>query len=109
MKKYLFIMFGVMLSGCMLMSQAAGGLSVGLERLHALTFSGKHLAIRVESYGCTKAGDFDVRVEGGNTLAIIRKKADHCRAMPRIIELQLPMADLIVRDYQVKNNFAYRP
>ena len=108
MKKYILITLGVMLSGCILLGQASGGLSVGPERLYSLTFSEKTLDIQVESYGCTKANDFVIQVMNKNELLVLRNKADNCRAMPRVIDVQIPLPELAEGDYYIKNAYVYK-
>ena len=107
MKKTLLLSAGLMLSGCLLINQATGSLPAGSERLYSLMFSAATLDIRVESYGCTKADDFVVEVDN-KAVTVLRKKADRCRAMPRIIELQLPLPELAKGDYSVTNAFVYQ-
>lgn len=108
MKNHTLITLAVVLSGGLLISQASGGLPVGSERLYSVTFSEKNLTIRVKSYGCTKAANFEVSVDRKNVLTVLRTKADLCRAMPRVIELQLPLPDLAEGDYRIMNAFVYK-
>mgnify|MGYP000704682630 CR=1 FL=1 len=109
MKKYALVSMGLMLSGCLMVSPVvSGSLPTGAERLHSLTFSATSLDIQVKSFGCTKAEDFRVQTDNNNELTIIRKKADRCRAMPRIIDLQLPLPELAEGDVYIKNAFFHK-
>lgn len=72
-----------------------------LEPVRAARVEGGRFFVRVNSNGCTDAGDFDVHVEvsddGAVGLGVERTQADLCKALvPDGVELSWSLSDLEV-------------
>jgi hypothetical protein len=83
-----------------------------LEPLYGLQLVEQQFIIKVKSHGCTKVEDFIIdSVHSSDSqqtqLRIIRQQADHCRAMPHIIELALQFNTHADRSYYINNPLAF--
>lgn len=61
-----------------------------LESLYGVSLVETGVRFKVRSNGCTKPEDFifDIKtLENEATLSILRTRGDHCRRMPKVIEL----------------------
>jgi hypothetical protein len=82
-----------------------------LEPLYGIQFSEKYLAIKVKSNGCTRAGNFQIETQEGETgihLSIVREKIDQCRAMPHIVDLNLAFNIERDKQYYIENPMKFR-
>lgn len=108
-KKIIFLMIASCgLSACYV---AANDKSGDLETLYGARFEAQ-LMVRVKSAGCTKAEHFDVKVEQRDENSVVhvtRTRPDRCRAMPKIIELQLPFPDGEKGPFRLENTFMTTP
>ena len=76
----------------MLVSYTIAGDKNTAEILYGIQLNKEQLEIRVKSTGCTKPEHFKVETKAEadhQQLLIVRTKTDRCRAMPRIITVNL--------------------
>jgi len=77
----------------------AGGLVQAndkLETLYGIQLGPDQLTIQVKSHGCTRTEHFEVKLEAGEQgaqLSIKRLGRDHCRRMPHLISISLPLPE----------------
>jgi len=74
-----------------------------LESLHGISFSENAIEIKVKSTGCTKAQDFRIDAVKNSLeyeLRIYRIKKDRCRAMTRIVSINLEL--------ELQEDFSFR-
>lgn len=104
-KKMIFFVITLCgLSACYVVADDESG---KLEVLSGAVFDDQ-LTVQVKSNGCTKAEHFEVSSEerdGEHVLSIMRIRPDRCRAMPRVIELQLPLPENIQSPFRLENPF----
>jgi len=81
-----------------------------LEPLQAVQFFEKHLVIKVNSNGCTQPSHFKIETQQTKDviqLSIHRQKADHCRAMPRMVDITLPFSATADSQYYITNPWIF--
>ncbi len=67
-----------------------------LEILYGIKLGPDQLTIQVKSHGCTRIEHFEVKLEEGEQgaqLFIKRLGSDHCRRMPHLISISLPLPE----------------
>ena len=67
-----------------------------LETLYGIQLGPDQLTIQVKSHGCTRIEHFEVKLEEderGAQLSIKRLGRDHCRRMPHLISISLPLPE----------------
>lgn len=87
-----------------------------LEPLYSASFTPQHLVIEVKSTGCTHPENFTVTTSAAadkshTVIQVLRHKADLCRAMPKIVSLQLELPKDAQQGeaYQLVNTFIRKP
>ena len=82
-----------------------------LEPLYGIEFLKNAVKVSVKSTGCTKPEHFTIKThekEEATQLEIIRNKPDRCRAMPKIISLELELVNENRKPYELINVFVSR-
>ena len=70
--------------------------STALEPLYGIQMGEQQITIQVKSHGCTRIEHFEVKLEEGEQgaqLSIKRLGSDHCRRMPHLISISLPLPE----------------
>jgi len=93
---------GLLIVGCQSMSTEATGDSSNLEPIYNPEWTANGLTVQVVSNGCTSVESFKVQVTD-NQVTIDRIKKDHCRAMPRLVEVSFPLANQTKSSMKIVN------
>ena len=78
------------------------------EQLYGIQFNKNSMNINVKSTGCTKPAHFTIKTQAHKErtqLEIIRHKADRCRAMPKVISIQLELPKDSKPPFHLVNTF----
>ncbi|MCL1037274.1 hypothetical protein L2750_08915 [Shewanella submarina] len=83
--------------------------SASPELLYGVKVVGKSIQVAVVSTGCTGVESFKVKVidesEQQTTLQLLRVKPDLCRAIPHLIEIEIPLPkEAIAREILMSNS-----
>ncbi len=80
------------------------------ELIYGIKLLGKNIQVAVMSTGCTGVDSFNLDVinneQGQTVLQLLRVKPDLCRAIPHLIEIEIPLPDeAIGRKILMSNSF----
>lgn len=80
--------------------------AVKAAMLHGLQVNNSSIIFTVTSTGCTQEKDFELLIEPGPTVTLIRTRLDHCRRAPMTMRIKKPLHNLSLETpFAIRNPF----
>jgi hypothetical protein len=83
-----------------------------MPALHSLAVKQNSIVFEVTSYGCSRDTDFELRVDDGPGISLIRKRPDRCKRAPMVIQIKrsLKASGLSLQTpFAIRNAFSAPP
>jgi len=80
--------------------------------LHSLSIYHDSVIFELTSYGCSKDADFELRVEDGPAITLVRNRPDRCKRLPMVFQVKRSLNGSglsLQTPFAVRNPFAPPP
>ncbi len=80
--------------------------------LHSVAIHPDSIVFELTSYGCSTDSDFELRVENGPAITLIRKQPDRCKRAPMVFQVKRSLSESglsLQTPFAVRNPFAPPP
>jgi len=84
----------------------------GIPVLHSFAIHQNSVVFELTSYGCSTDTDFELRVENGPVITLIRHRPDLCKRAPMVFQVKRSLDDSglsLQTPFTVRNPFAPPP
>jgi hypothetical protein len=80
--------------------------------LHSFAIHQDSIVFELTSYGCSTDADFELRVENGPAITLIRKRPDYCKRVPMVFQVKRSLSESglsLQTPFTIHNPFAPPP
>ena len=80
--------------------------------LHSFAIDQDSIVFELTSYGCSTDADFELRVENGPAITLIRKRPDLCKRAPMVFQVKRSLSESglsLQTPFTIRNPFAPPP
>jgi hypothetical protein len=105
-RTHLFIGSGLLLLSAQLQAEQS------IPVLHSIAIQENTIVFEVTSYGCSRDEDFELQVEDGASITLIRNRVDRCKRAPMAIQIKRSLEKYglsLQQPFSVRNPFIPPP